>query len=595
MLAAVLGVVGGVGVVVLARPAPAQAAGSPGPGLTLDHVNATFGPNLRTPGRFDPAAFRDLGASAVFDSSTFEPTFPGFAFDPPAGAGPRCSNRTGVTPRTRPMTAVAPNADGTCQVLPASGNAPDGTPLEAGVGPLSSLLAQFIASVNVDGAGPVTMTVRSTGAWVLSVSTRNDSAAANKVRPSYVAGPRVDLPAEGAIGPPVAGRNRTGPDTPAEVTVRFPEAGVYTLAVDYAAGPDDPLALVIDFGAAPARPVTFTDAVRSPSDLSTSVTHVATNVAVAGALGFVVAFPSELFDSTFEEHSEEITSWFRRWRDRFRRRRGTDVSGAEGRSSPASRWRSLAVFSAVVVVSALLYSLLDPGVGFDRASAVLFVGLVLALVGTTLVFSLPLVGMMRVRHRDWGRLSAVPAALPVAAGCVLLSRLANFEPGYLYGAIVGVAFVTELSLAEEGQAIAISVLWTLALSILAWVLRTPVHTAATRPGAGFLVQSADAALASVVVIGLEGAVIGLLPMRFLDGSRLKQWNRRIWMAIFGVALFAFAEILLNPSSGYVASTSRGAVFTTVAVFVGFGLGSLAFWAFFRFRFRGSGSVPNYPN
>ena len=130
-----------------------------------------------------------------------------------------------------------------------------------------------------------------------------------------------------------------------------------------------------------------------------------------------------------------------------------------------------------------------------------------------------------------------------------------------------------------------SALWTLAVSVVAWLARTPVHTAAVKPGAGFGVQALDAALASVVVIGIEGVVIGLLPMRFLDGARLKRWNRRVWIAVFGVALFAFVDILLNPRSGYIASSSRGAVAMTVAVFLGFGLGSLLFWAFFRFRFR----------
>src|SRR4051794_15245562 len=221
--------------------------------------------------------------------------------------------------------------------------------------------------------------------------------------------------------------------------------------------------------------------------------------------------------------------------------------------------------------------------GFDRDSAVLFAGLLVALVASTVVFSLPAVVMMRVRHGEWGHPSALPGALPIAAACVLLSRVAHFQPGYLYGAILGFGFAAELSKDEEGQTVAITVIWTLMISAFAWIVRTPVHTAATKPGAGFAVQMLDTALASIVVVGIEGAVIGLLPLQVLDGARLKQWNRTAWLAIFGVALFAFVDILLNPASGYVSSTSRGAVITTAIVFAGFGLGSVAFWAYFRYR------------
>jgi hypothetical protein len=304
---------------------------------------------------------------------------------------------------------------------------------------------------------------------------------------------------------------------------------------------------------------------------------VATNLAIAAGLGFAVAFPSELFDSTFAEHYDEITGWLRRQRDRFRRKSGGDAD-RQGKRLP-----SVAVFAIVLVFTTLLYGLLDPQFGFDRDSAVLFAGLLMALVASTIVFSLPAVVMMRLRHGEWGQPAALPGALPIAAACVLLSRVAHFQPGYLYGAILGVGFAAELSKEEEGQTVAITVLWTLMLSVAAWIVRSPVHTAATKAGAGFAVQMLDTALASIVVIGIEGAVIGLLPLQFLDGARLKQWNRRVWIAIFGVALFAFVDILLNPASGYISSTSRGAVITTAAIFVGFGLGSLAFWAYFRYR------------
>ena len=54
------------------------------------------------------------------------------------------------------------------------------------------------------------------------------------------------------------------------------------------------------------------------------------------------------------------------------------------------------------------------------------------------------------------------------------------------------------------------------------------------------------------------------------------------MALVGIAAFAFFHILLNPSAGYLADAERSSMGTVVGLLVVFGLGSVAFWAFFRF-------------
>jgi len=43
------------------------------------------------------------------------------------------------------------------------------------------------------------------------------------------------------------------------------------------------------------------------------------------------------------------------------------------------------------------------------------------------------------------------------------------------------------------------------------------------------------------------------------------------------------HLLLRPGSGYVGSTSGDVSIGVVTLFVGFGLGSVLLWAYFRFR------------
>jgi hypothetical protein len=50
-----------------------------------------------------------------------------------------------------------------------------------------------------------------------------------------------------------------------------------------------------------------------------------------------------------------------------------------------------------------------------------------------------------------------------------------------------------------------------------------------------------------------------------------------------IGAFGFFHILINPASGYLSSSARTPLFTIVALFVAFGLLSIAFWAYFRNR------------
>jgi hypothetical protein len=162
--------------------------------------------------------------------------------------------------------------------------------------------------------------------------------------------------------------------------------------------------------------------------------------------------------------------------------------------------------------------------------------------------------------------------------CVIVSRLADFQPGYLYGLIVGFAFTREIAKLDEGRLEGVATAVGLAGSVVAWLLLGAVRESSS----GFSGIAMETALATVVVAGLEAALFGMMPLRFLPGERVRAWNQRFWMALVGVAAFAFFHILLNPSSGYLAESERSSMATVVGLLIVFGIGSVAFWAFFRF-------------
>jgi hypothetical protein len=360
------------------------------------------------------------------------------------------------------------------------------------------------------------------------------------------------------------------------------------------------------------------DAVPGPADITLDPVIVASSVALAAGVVFVVPFPAALFNSTLEANYAEVSGWWQRlggrvsrtvgrgtrWTaGRIRDARGTRPppadagaptqvlpdavpSAASAPEAPAF-WSTPAGWATFIGLSALLYSLLDPTFGFSIDSLGTLLGLGLGLVLTIAAYGIPLFLLSRGQGL---RLSAqaLPGTLFIAVLCVLVSRLANFQPGYLYGLIIGFGFSRELSKLEEGRLVGIASASALAASVLAWIALSGVR-AGSGVGIGGIIL--ETALAAVVVAGLEGALFGMLPLRFLPGERVRAWNSRFWMGLLGVAAFAFFHILLNPSSGYLADSERTSMVTVVGLLVVFGIGSVLFWAYFRYIKRPPSAAP----
>jgi hypothetical protein len=236
----------------------------------------------------------------------------------------------------------------------------------------------------------------------------------------------------------------------------------------------------------------------------------------------------------------------------------------------------------MVVVSAVLYGLLDPTLGVDLDSLGTIVGLVLGLTIMLAAFAIPLAILSR-RAGYRVRANALPGTLAVAVLCVIVSRLADFQPGYIYGLIIGWVFTRELSRTEQGRLEAFATGTAFACAVASWLLLPVVRDPGFAGGQALVTTALETAFVTVVVAGVEATLFGMLPLRFLPGERVRAWSRRAWLALIGLGTFAFFHVLLNPTSGYLADTSRSELSTVIWLLALFGGGSVLFWAFFRFR------------
>ncbi len=312
--------------------------------------------------------------------------------------------------------------------------------------------------------------------------------------------------------------------------------------------------------------------IRSADEVSTDLKTIAINLMLAAALILLIGFPADLFNATLLSNYDEVRGWFR-----FGHRA---VAGFERRFDALPTSLRLATFG---FLGAVLYGFLDPNFGFNRGSAVTVVGLLAAL--GTISFVLDHLRNVYLGRTigTVGQLKAYPIGLIVAAILVLASRLAHFQPGYVFGVFTGLAFQEELSERHDGKGLAVGSVGVLAVAIIALLLRAPIDNWASEPNAGFGVLVLDAALATLWLAGVGAIVWGLVPLKFFYGEVLKAWSFWAWLAIWGTGSFLFVHTLLQPQLGLYGTADRTSFFSVTVLFLSFGAFSVAFWAYFRFR------------
>lgn len=312
----------------------------------------------------------------------------------------------------------------------------------------------------------------------------------------------------------------------------------------------------------------FVTSLNRPDQIATDLGAMARSAFVSVLILLLFAFPSKLFNSTMEENYDEIRGWFRR------------PARVVDKASTASRSLSFLVCN---LVAAVILGFLSPDFGLDLHSVVLVLAFTAAFIVMAGGFSLPAAFLIHRRTGEWGKLNFLPGTLLVALFLVLLSRLVNFQPGYFYGALAGLAFASALSKEVQGRVTAANWSWALVLSIAAWFAHMRVSELAAQPDAGAWWIGLEACLVLMFLWGIESVAVAMLPMRFLDGRKVIDWNRVVWAALMFVGVFATVHILLAPNSGYVGQTTEEVTFGVLLLFGIAGAISVGFWAYFRYR------------
>ncbi|MCF2526154.1 FGLLP motif-containing membrane protein [Yinghuangia soli] len=309
-------------------------------------------------------------------------------------------------------------------------------------------------------------------------------------------------------------------------------------------------------------------ALPQPGDLFDDPEPVAAAAASAVLALPIIGMGAELFNRTVEGNRDRIYRFVH--------------PGGRRRHLPRHPRLAFVVFA---VLSSLFALAAEPWTGFDRATLTLGLALSIAVPLGAVAYG----GSAEAYRGRVSRLPSVPSviwgALGAAAVVAAVSRLAGLTPGYVFGLILSftAVYARNLTIAQQGRAVAIGAGVLTLLAGAAWAIRIPVRAAAdgsTHPGFGLLLT--EDILTQTFVAGVTGLVFGLLPLRGLDGGQLWGWSRTAWSFTYAMAAFLFVLALTDPA-GATDGGSRVMLMRAAVVFGVFFAGSLAFWAWFRFR------------
>ncbi|WP_340682743.1 FGLLP motif-containing membrane protein [Amycolatopsis coloradensis] len=313
----------------------------------------------------------------------------------------------------------------------------------------------------------------------------------------------------------------------------------------------------------------FLDAIPTPGQVWEFLTSGgALALVIVPLLGwFLIGWPAELFNTTYRENESTIRRWL--------------PFLPKERPARATSWPVVVAFAGV---AALLMTTVQVNVTSPRQFAPVAFGYFIAIPLVVLAYEYAIEQRLRSAFGgDAARLRVIGMALVIAIVCAAVSRFFSFQPGYVYGLLLGYTIVRARGtwhVRVKAEAVLRGVVVLVALAACAWLFwQFGVRAAAEKPGAPAALVALDTLLSQIVVLSLETLVIGLVPVRFLHGAILRQWNRRIWLAVYATVLILFTVVLIHWRSG----TTWGDVLRSFWLFAAFCVGSLLFWAFFAVR------------
>jgi len=332
----------------------------------------------------------------------------------------------------------------------------------------------------------------------------------------------------------------------------------------------------------------FISSVLAPNEVSKDPNVICSNAFLALFVGLTLAFTSTLFNRTLRENRLVVEGSAAKFFASFPRLSSLFTRHSSEGTGQRPRYQRVLEPLVVLALTGLIYGFLSPDFGLNARSLVLFVSLAIGIGTVTYLYDggKALVTTSVFKLDAGVKLFAI--ALLIALGCVLLSRLVDFQPGFLYGFVASYTLLAPkpLDRSQSGRMILYASIALLAVSLVAWFLVIPLRELSQNSDNWWLALPEGAAVA-IFVAGLQGSLFNMIPLAFMDGSKMMQWSLWVWLGVFTSAIFLFCWVILKQENSYLDVLPQKRVVTALSVLAFYSLVSVGTWGYFRRRAYGS--------
>jgi hypothetical protein len=330
-------------------------------------------------------------------------------------------------------------------------------------------------------------------------------------------------------------------------------------------------------------PLNFLASFPDIGDLSSDPAVVGTNLSLALGSLLVLLAATTIFNATLKENAE----WFHGAAGRLPKPGSGAFAVAGSLSVLMQRLPQLSLLYplALIGLTALIYSALDPHFGFNDSSLVLVVALIIGLALTTFLYE---GGQVLFSQRAFGvpaAIRAYPVAIVIAAASVGLSRIVDLNPGVIFGFVAAAALTSgNVGNRQQGMIVFVPMLVLLGISLIALALVAPLRSLAEGQSSAWATLPETIAV-TVFVGGAQSVLLSMIPLTFNDGEKVWTWNRRAWLALALPSTFLFFHVIINREGEFSSLSNKpGAIGPLIAALV-FLVIACAVWLFFQLKRR----------
>lgn len=330
----------------------------------------------------------------------------------------------------------------------------------------------------------------------------------------------------------------------------------------------------------------FVASITTPDQARFNTDVVLTNLLLTIMVILLFGLTSAVFNSTIDDNRDDIARFFARLGGRFGLIAGPlgrldrAVKGTADRAKLSTAGRVV----TVLALSGLIYGFLSPDFGFNEKSLYLFIALVIGLGFATYLQEGGSTLLAIRRYRTPSSVRLFGAGIVVAIVCVLASRVAGLQPGFVYGFMASSVLLAPAALGKRSSAnlVLLPSIALLLASVGAWLLMGPLHSAAQRDASGINIL-AETIAAAIFVGGLEGVFYSMIPLSFMDGAVVWRWNRVAWALMFGTATFLFWQLVINQYAAYLDAFKQPTIIAILLILAVYGTLTAGTWLYFRNR------------